>query len=894
MADERIQIIIEGQDKLSGPAKTANASLSQLGASAQKTMNHVEGFGAASAHANKSVGMLSIGVQGMLQVAAGIGVYRALTEAVSGVGDAVMGFNARMEQSKIGFTTMLGGAAQADAMLEKLYAFAAKTPFEFPDLVKSTQKLLAFGFAGDDIIPMMTSIGDAVAGLGGGAFEIDRVTRALGQMKAKGKVSAEEMMQMAELGIPAWDMLAKGIGKSTAETMKLSEKGLIPADAAIKALLAGMEERFPAMMEAQSKTFQGMMSTLRDTVVGGIAKAGKPIFEFAKSGLSAILGFITDPSIGNALGNLGRQMETAFGGGNFAPLLSNLQKIGSNIAARVQEWGKAFIDWVGPATLDLLSRLGSLADTLVQWIVAQIPSWTTQLGQWAKAFIDWVLVAIPGLFRNLAKLWESIYVWIINTAPGLMQRFISEWVPAAIEWVVRAAIDIMPKLAGFLLGVGQWILGTAVPRITELALKMGTALVLGTIQGIWSLAGKLWDAIQGLFLYATDQQDIYGLGQTVGEEYMAGMRNAVAENKAQIQKDLDAVNRQAQAQKTIEALKKTGLGLVGLGRGFNVLEFAQKGAGAAAANLNEELAKTSNIPSATPPPTSFEEKTNKATDAMKKLRDQMQGIADLKLFGETAISDQLFRMGQDAKKLELQILEMGGAGAESAKPYSDALASLRTEMEKTRLKAEIEFEPQRRMIERMVNPIMELGLQEKLDNIISLSPETRAGLEEAARAMGLQVSQITKLSGLDSMLGGMSESWTVVADETGRWVATLQDAQNTLGNMDFPAAFVSHLEAIGSGMGSPDVGSQWEEWRKLQGFQTEPGEWRRIPGGVSEPIPILAHGGELIGRPNSSVSNNIRDNRQMTVIINNPQGNVVDRFATDPRVKEQFKPRQRW
>lgn len=33
------------------------------------------------------------------------------------------------------------------------------------------------------------------------------------------------------------------------------------------------------------------------------------------------------------------------------------------------------------------------------------------------------------------------------------------------------------------------------------------------------------------------------------------------------------------------------------------------------------------------------------------------------------------------------------------------------------------------------------------------------------------------------------------------------------------------------------------------GFQTEPGEMRVIPGAANEPVPILAHGGEVIGRP---------------------------------------------
>src|SRR4249919_298425 len=46
------------------------------------------------------------------------------------------------EQAKIGFTTMLGSAKKADAFLRQMQAFAAKTPFEFPELQKAASGLV--------------------------------------------------------------------------------------------------------------------------------------------------------------------------------------------------------------------------------------------------------------------------------------------------------------------------------------------------------------------------------------------------------------------------------------------------------------------------------------------------------------------------------------------------------------------------------------------------------------------------------------------------------------------------------------------------------------------------------------------------------------------------------
>src|SRR5690606_35950495 len=131
-------------------------------------------------------------------------------------------------------------------------------------LEQSARQLLAYGFQAEQILPMMRSIGDAISALGGGSAEIDRVTRALGQMQAKGTVCAGEMMQLAEVGIPAWEMLADHIGVSIPEAMELASKGAIDAATGIEGILAGMNARFEGSMQQQSQSVLGLWSTLKD------------------------------------------------------------------------------------------------------------------------------------------------------------------------------------------------------------------------------------------------------------------------------------------------------------------------------------------------------------------------------------------------------------------------------------------------------------------------------------------------------------------------------------------------------------------------------------------------------------------------------------------------------
>ena len=194
------------------------------------------------------------------------GITAPLAAAVVGVGSFALSTASAAETTEISFTTMLGSAEKAESMMGQLADFAAHTPFELSGLQSATRQLLAYGFTADDVIPMLTAVGDATAALGTGQYGIEAVTRALGQMQTRGKVSAEEMLQLTEQGIPAWEYLARAIGTDTAGAMEQVSAGAISASEGIEAITKGMEEDFGGMMESQSKTLAGLMSNFSDSI----------------------------------------------------------------------------------------------------------------------------------------------------------------------------------------------------------------------------------------------------------------------------------------------------------------------------------------------------------------------------------------------------------------------------------------------------------------------------------------------------------------------------------------------------------------------------------------------------------------------------------------------------
>jgi tape measure domain-containing protein len=269
MASEEIRLILQAQDQASkvfdDVSKKADGLFSQV----------AKGIGA------------GLGLGLFNPVAQGIGM------AFSFATDTVIGFNASLEQSQKAWATMLGGAAEADAMLNMLKQFAASTPFEFPDVERGGKRLLAMGFNARQIIPLLTSVGDAAAALGVGRDGIDRITLALGQMNARTKVSADDMLQLTEVGIPAWQILAEATGKSIAQVQDAAAKGTISSQVFIDAFQKFSSAKWGGLMAEQAKTFSGAMSTIHDQIRIVGSDAFKPLFDDVSAAAQALANFLS-------------------------------------------------------------------------------------------------------------------------------------------------------------------------------------------------------------------------------------------------------------------------------------------------------------------------------------------------------------------------------------------------------------------------------------------------------------------------------------------------------------------------------------------------------------------------------------------------------------------------
>lgn len=199
----------------------------------------------------------AIGLQGVISALGGaavLSVYKSLVSESIKVAAA-------FEQTTIAFEVMLGSADGAAKLLNEIGDMSLVTPFTPEQLEKNAKLMLNFGATAEEIIPSLQMLGDIS---GGNAVKMDALSLAFSQVKSQGKLMGQDLLQMINAGFNPLLVLSEKTGKSMAVLKKEMSAGKI----AFKDVKMAMEiatgegGRFNKMMEKQSKTWNGMISTM--------------------------------------------------------------------------------------------------------------------------------------------------------------------------------------------------------------------------------------------------------------------------------------------------------------------------------------------------------------------------------------------------------------------------------------------------------------------------------------------------------------------------------------------------------------------------------------------------------------------------------------------------------
>ena len=160
------------------------------------------------------------------------------------------------------FKTLFGSKDIAQQYLSELKTMANVTPFLYSDLTAMSKTLKTYGYAVNEMLPALTSIGDAGAALGMTAADMTNVSTALGRMRSSNKTTLEDLNILQDRGIDAIGALASAKGVSKGGAYEMISDGDIAGTDAVQIIQSYMEQMYSGAMEQQSKTFEGLSSTL--------------------------------------------------------------------------------------------------------------------------------------------------------------------------------------------------------------------------------------------------------------------------------------------------------------------------------------------------------------------------------------------------------------------------------------------------------------------------------------------------------------------------------------------------------------------------------------------------------------------------------------------------------
>jgi tape measure domain-containing protein len=308
-----------------------------------------------------------------VSIAAYAGGFYVAQRAITGAIGAGIKYDASLESNRMAYQNLLHSQSGAVKLQKQLFTLASQTPFTQEGINSAAKQLLAFGFSSKGAVKALKSISGAAASFGGDSQLIDQMVRAFGQIRAKGFLQGDEVLQLQEAGVNVRkylkqagllrktqvdtraqslnvaiaqakynDAVKKGgkysVGAASAQSRLITaQKALAKAQKpstqdigaqhissakAIQAITAGMTHQYGKMAKVQSKTFSGQLSTLEDNAKAFAGQIELPVFNAlsrsvlpAANKLFPLLKDVwdrTDLSFGEKLQVSGREAQRAF------------------------------------------------------------------------------------------------------------------------------------------------------------------------------------------------------------------------------------------------------------------------------------------------------------------------------------------------------------------------------------------------------------------------------------------------------------------------------------------------------------------------------------------------------------------------------------------------------
>lgn len=379
----KANIIIDAQNNASASLKTVQKDLQKISSEAQKS--------------SKSITWRAQANQWMFKW-----MQKRWTIAwwvLSGIWVLAVNQASKLQDLRIELDTLTGSAEKWWKLFAEIQKAASKTPFESTDIVQATSTMLQFGIAQEDVMKNVMMLWDISWG---NANKLKSLSLVFWQVASAWKLTWQDLLQMINLWFNPLKQISDKTGESMSSLREKMEDGAISFDMVKETMKDATSEwgLFFWMMDKKSKTFSGVMSTLKDNV--GIA-------------LASLWGFANWQVVkGGLLDMLTQAVNTA---------IPYLEKITQRASENPEYARNVFL------TIGAIAWLVTVIGTLWAVIPAVIAGFTAiKVAIIAMSWPIWILTAlIAGLAIYIYKNFDEIKAFWIETWNSISNWFTAWW-----------------------------------------------------------------------------------------------------------------------------------------------------------------------------------------------------------------------------------------------------------------------------------------------------------------------------------------------------------------------------------------------------------------------------------------------------------------------------------
>lgn len=463
----------------------------------------------------------------------------ALTTFFGFIGTRIVKTIANVESLEVAFTTMLKGVGRAKQFMQELFQFVKETPFEIANAFGAARKLLAVGFKREGLIDELRMVGDIASGL---QVPLGQLVKAYGDVRTKGRLMGQEMLQFQNAGVGLTEALAKTLKVNIKQIPDMMAKARITFENVRDALrgMTGEGGLFFNMMKKQSQTIGGLWSNLMDTITLSFLKFRSTWEPILKSILNYLIGLVDTvqemltPAIVRVLTIFGTLM-TVIGPGVLAVIgakiilivgaVSSLVLAVSALIEEVMVWARGGDSLIGAlfgSVEDFKKNFGfiiSYIDRIKIYINDTIYEIKSLIGGIFTGNELVVNESIDRIFSNIEKILDEILVAIMRILDS----------PVFQKFIAKLGLMILRMLYGVFLTLNKLrdkFITTAISEIGKAILNILRYLFSGVDTWLSSIA----DGFKRVF---TDTiADVKYMGKFLGLDFLSGNKSVEKAGKA--------------------------------------------------------------------------------------------------------------------------------------------------------------------------------------------------------------------------------------------------------------------------------------------------------------------------------------------------------------------------